>query len=340
MKKYDFRSDTVTKPTPQMRQAMFEAEVGDDVYGDDPTVNQLEKYCAQLMGKEAALFVCSGTMGNQLAILSATQRGDQYITHDSYHTVTHEVGALAVLSGVFPKTIKNDDYCFTASELADNLTTDDIHEPPTTLVGIENATGHGTVWPLEQLKSVYQFAKDKNLHVHMDGARIFNAAIASDCTPKDIAAYCDSLMFCLSKGLCAPVGSMLCGSKAFIQKARKYRKMLGGGLRQAGILAAAGLLAVSEMPEQLKIDHQNAVYLGQQLTEKCEAAIIAPIQINMVFFRFLSNNFDHPAFHQYLANHDILINNSFDVYRLVTSHEINQEDIDYLVKVIRDYIYA
>ena len=336
MKKYDFRSDTVTQPTQQMRQAMFDAEVGDDVYGDDPTVNRLEAYCAELTGKEDAIFVSSGTLGNQLAIMSHSHRGDQLITHESYHTVTHEVGALAVLSGVFPKTIKNDSYTFTLEEVITNLSTADIHEPPTTIVQVENATGHGTVWDPNELKRIYNFCQDKNINVHMDGARIFNAAIASSCEVNDLAQYCDSLMFCLSKGLCAPVGSMLVGTQEFIDKARKNRKMLGGGLRQAGILAAAGLLALKDMPNQLKIDHENAKYLRDKLQAECDISITEKVEINMVFFKF-NKVIDHQDFHNYLNQNRILINPSTSIYRLVTSHENDRAAIDYLVATIKAY---
>jgi len=338
MRKYDFRSDTVTKPTPAMRRAMFEAEVGDDVYGDDPTVNELQAYCAELFGKKAALFVASGTMGNQLAIMTHTKRGDQLITHETYHIVVHEVGALAVLSSVFPKTIKNDNTFLSSEEILANITSADIHEPPTTLLSLENATSRGTVWPLAKLKAAYDIAKAHSIKVHIDGARVFNAAVSGGHSVSDIAQYCDSMMFCLSKGLCAPVGSMLVGSTEFIERARKNRKILGGGMRQAGILAAAGLLAVKEMPEQLKIDHDNALYLADKLTSAFDLKIIEPLDINMVFFRFNDKDFDHDGFYKHLLKNDILINAETSEYRFVTNHDIDRDDIDHLIKVMTEFI--
>ena len=338
MRKYDFRSDTVTKPTPAMRQAMFEAEVGDDVYGDDPTVNELQAYCAELFGKEAAMFVASGTMGNQLAIMTHTKRGDQLITHETYHIVVHEVGALAILSSVFPKTIKNDNTFLTREEILANITGSDVHEPPTTLLSLENATSRGTVWPLEKLRDAYNTAHERNIKVHLDGARVFNVAVSCGCSVKDIAQCCDSMMFCLSKGLCAPVGSMLVGTQDFIDRARKNRKILGGGMRQAGILAAAGLLAVKEMPDQIKIDHEYAKYLAEKLSAAFDIEIIEPIDINMIFFRFKDKNFDHKAFYQHLSANDILINPGEAEYRLVTSHDIDRSDIDHLIQVMADFI--
>ncbi len=337
MKILDFRSDTITKPTKEMRAAMAEAEVGDDVYRDDKTVIALEEYCAALLNKPAALFFPSGTMANQVAIMTHTSRGDQLITHEHYHTVTHEVGGLSVLSGVFPKTIKSPDDFIAPEDFLKAISSADIHEPPTTLLCLENATFHGTVYSLKQLEELYPLAKKNNIKVHLDGARIFNAAIALNTQASEIAKYADSVMFCLSKGLCAPIGSMLVGSKEFIEKARRNRKMLGGGLRQVGVLAAAGLIAVKDMPKLLINDHQNAKELADTLALIPEIKITAKTEINMVYFRF-TKPIDHQVFYQHLKNNNILINPSNDEYRLVTNHDVNRQDCQFLAQTIKDFL--
>ena len=254
----DIRSDTVTQPTPEMRRVMAEAPVGDDVYGDDPTVNRLEALAAEKSGKEAALFVPSGTMGNQLAIMTHTKRGDDVICGRNAHVFVHEVGAAAVLSGVILNPVDSPDDIIYPELLERAIREDDIHCPPTTLLCIENALATGKVVPLEVMERVYDTAKAHGLSVHMDGARLFNAAGALGVDPAAITKYTDTVMFCLSKGLCAPVGSILAGSREFINRARKNRKVLGGAMRQCGILAAAGILALTEMPAHLREDHENA----------------------------------------------------------------------------------
>ncbi len=337
MKLIDLRSDTVTKPTAKMRQAMFEAEVGDDVYGGDPTVKKLEKYCAELFNKEAALFFPSGTMANQVAIMTHTKRGDQVITHENYHPVTHEAGGLCVLAGVFPKTIKNDNDFISVEEFLQAISNDDIHEPPTTLLCVENATYHGTVYPLKDLAELYANAKKNNINVHLDGARIFNAATALKCDVKNIGLYADSIMFCLSKGLCAPVGSILLGDKEFIKLANRYRKMLGGGMRQSGVLAAAGLIAVKDMSKRLDVDHKNAKLLEKLLIENEYITITSKVTINMVFFK-INKRINRKAFYNHLLKHKILINYSDDEYRLVTNNDVSRDDVVFVSQVIRDYL--
>lgn len=231
----DLRSDTVTQPTQQMREAMYQAQVGDDVYGDDPTVNQLEKKAAEMMGKEAALFVASGTMGNAVAVMSHTKRGDEIILSDTAHIVAHEVGGAAVLAQAFIRTLHFENGIFDAEQMAAAVRdSSNIHFPPTGLICVEEPLATGKVVPLNVLQEVYRMAQQKGIPVHMDGARIFNAATALGVDVKEIAACADSVMFCLSKGLCAPVGSMLVGSKEYIDRARRNRKMLGGGMRQCG----------------------------------------------------------------------------------------------------------
>ena len=240
MRIIDLRSDTVTQPTDEMRRLMAAAPVGDDVYGDDPTVNRLEEMAARMLGKEAAMFVPSGTFGNQVSVMAHTHRGEEILLFDDAHILIHEGGAAAVLSGVQTRTFP------VGREIDVNLVAslirpDDIHEPPTGLICVENARSNGAVLPLAGLKALKELAASRGIPVHMDGARIFNAALALGVEAKELAACADSVMFCLSKGLCARVGSIVAGSASFIRRARRCRKLMGGGLRQAGILAAAGI---------------------------------------------------------------------------------------------------
>lgn len=338
MNSIDLRSDTVTKPTDAMRTAMAVADVGDDVYGDDPTMNRLESLAALTLGKEAALFVPSGTMGNQLAIMTHTKRGDEVLIGQHNHIVVHEVGAFAILSQVSVRTVHHADDFIYPEDILRYKRSLDIHEPPTTLLSLENALSNGTVVPLKIMQETYATAKQNKIMVHLDGARIFNAAVALGCDVKELAACADSLMFCLSKGLCAPIGSILVGDASFIAKARKNRKLLGGGMRQAGILAAAGILSIEEMTLRLSIDHANAKYLGKKLLET--GLIIldeSKIQINMVFFQFKQNGFPHERFSAYLYEHGVKINGSDDVYRFVTHNDINREDLDKVVQLITEF---
>ncbi|MBC7961265.1 MAG: low-specificity L-threonine aldolase [Vallitaleaceae bacterium] len=340
MRFIDLRSDTVTMPTLAMREAMMHAEVGDDVYGDDPTVIRLEAMAAELMGKEAALFVPSGTMGNQLAIMSHTQRGDEIILGENSHIVVHEVGAAAVLSGVCFRTIKNSDDMIYASDIKRSVRSDDIHVPRTGLICLENALASGAVVPLNIMKEVYEAAQKLSIPVHTDGARIFNAATALGAKPKDIAIYSDSLMFCLSKGLCAPIGSLLLGTAAFIQTARKYRKLLGGGMRQAGVIAACGIVALEQMVERLVEDHDNAKYLASKLSEFSYIKLdMSRVQINMVFFIIEKSQESLDRLQEKFLEKGIKINGQDDgVYRFVTSKDVTRVDIDYVVTCMKEIL--
>jgi len=338
MKTIDLRSDTVTQPTQAMRDAMAIALVGDDVYGDDPTMNELESYAATLVNKEAALFVPSGTMGNQLALMTHTQRGDEIITGSHNHIVIHEVGAIPVLSGAGVRTIQHPDDFITPAQLIRAIRSNDIHEPKSTVLSMENALSNGKVMPLSLMKDNYEIAKAHGMKVHLDGARLFNAAVALDVEATELTQYCDSVMFCLSKGLCAPIGSILAGPKDFIQKARKNRKLLGGGMRQAGFLAAAGLIALKEMRLRLKEDHDNAKYLAQKLLESGLVTLnMDDVQINMVFFEFIDPHFNHDDFPAYLLKNGVKINPDFPMYRFVTHYWISKEDIDTVVDLIKHY---
>lgn len=272
----DLRSDTVTQPTEEMRRAMATAEVGDDVYEEDPTVNRLQEESAKLLGKEAALFVPSGTMGNLVAILTHCQRGDEVILGDLSHTFLFEAGGISALGGIHSRQLPNQpDGSLALDEIRAAIRPDDVHQPVTRLICLENTHNRcgGTVQSVEYTREVRCLAQEYGLKVHLDGARLFNAATAIAeqkggsvrLIARDLAQAVDSVTFCLSKGLCAPVGSVLCGSEVFIRQARRVRKMLGGGMRQAGILAAAGLIALEKMIDRLHEDHRRARALADGL---------------------------------------------------------------------------
>ena len=283
----DLRSDTVTKPTPEMREAMAEAEVGDDVYGDDPTVNQLQVKAAEMLGKEAALFVPSGTMGNLLAILVHCSRGEEVICGDKSHIYVNEAGGMAALGGVYPHPVPNQkDGTLRLEDIRAAIQPDDSHRTITRLVCIENTQNicGGVVLSVEYTKQVSQLAKEHGLKFHIDGARIFNAAAALNVDIKELVAPADSVMFCLSKGLVAPVGSMLVGSQEFIAKAFRLRKMLGGGMRQVGVIAAAGLVSLEKMTGRLKQDHARAKNLYEALKQVTRLKLAAEPSSNMVYF--------------------------------------------------------
>jgi threonine aldolase len=281
----DLRSDTVTAPTAAMREAMARAEVGDDVYGDDPTVNRLEALGAELLGKEAAVFVPSGTFGNQLALFSWCRRGTEVLLGEECHIIQHEAAAASVIAAVQTRPVPAPGGVPGAEVLRERLRKQDLHAPATSLICLENAHSLGRAVPLEDMDAVRELAGEWNLPVHLDGARIFNAAVALGVEARDIAARADSVMCCLSKGLCAPVGSLLAGKADFVKEARLRRKIMGGGMRQAGILAAAGILALTEQPRFLPEDHARARRLEAVLGNMGGVSVM-PGDINMVFFRY------------------------------------------------------
>jgi threonine aldolase len=270
MKYIDLRSDTVTQPTQEMRDAMASAVVGDDVYGEDPTINSLQEIAAKLMGMEAGLFVASGTMGNLIAVMAHCQRGDEIILGNKNHIFLHEAGGISAVGGIHSHQLQNcPDGSLALEDISKAIRFDDPHEPPTRLICLENthnACG-GVFQTPEYMLQVSDFAHQRGLALHLDGARIFNAACAQNVEAKDLAAPADSVTFCLSKGLCAPVGSVLCGSKEFIARTVRLRKMLGGGMRQAGILAAAGIVALKTMTKRLAEDHARARKLADGLKQ-------------------------------------------------------------------------
>ena len=268
MKVIDLRSDTVTHPTPEMRKAMFEAEVGDDVYGEDPTVNRLEALAARMMGKEAALFVTSGTQSNLVAVLTHTNHGDEIILGDQAHIFWYEVGGASVIGGVIMRTVPTDS-CgrLNLDDVEPAIRSKDIHYPLTTLICLENTHNRcgGAVLTADYTDEVCNLAHGRGLKVHLDGARIFNGAVALGVPASTLARNVDSVALCLSKGLSAPVGSLLCGNRDFVERARKFRKMLGGAMRRAGVIAAAGIVALETMVDRLAEDHANAGRLAQGL---------------------------------------------------------------------------
>lgn len=288
----DLRSDTVTLPTPAMRAAMAAAPVGDDVYGEDPTINQLEELAAQRLGKEAALFVTSGTMGNALALLTHCRRGEDVIAGDRTHIYTAEVGGAARLNGSTLRPVPNlPDGTLDRERLERTFASNDIHEAPTGLLCLENTHNMcgGRVLTAKTLRELAAPARRRSLPVHLDGARLFNAAVALGVPAAELAAEVDSVMFCLSKGLSAPVGSMLCGTSAFVERARRMRKLLGGGMRQAGIIAAAGIVGLTEMVDRLAGDHTHARRLAAGLAHLRGLRVppLDEVETNFVFFEVL-----------------------------------------------------
>lgn len=340
MRYIDLRSDTVTQPTDEMREAMAKAVVGDDVYGDDPTICLLEKRAAEYAGKEAALFVPSGTMGNQLAVMTHTKRGNEIIAEENCHIIQHEVGAVAILSSVMVRTVRGKKGVMNPQDVLEAIRGNDIHYPETGLICMENALSNGTVVPLEVMKEIYEIAKNHDIPVHLDGARLFNAATYLKTEAAQITQYTDSVMFCLSKGMCAPVGSMLAGSKEFIEKARKNRKILGGGMRQAGILAAAGLIALEKMSKRLYIDHENAKYLAKQLMSIPGIKLdYEDVQIDMVFFDMEGTGVNPDKLVDEFFKKGIKINGvEGGLMRFVTNNDVTKEDIDYTIQCMKEML--
>ena len=337
--KIDLRSDTVTVPTDEMRQAMCTAVVGDDVYGDDVTVNALEALAAEMMGKEAGLFVPSGVMSNQLALFTHANRGDEVILPDNCHIVSHEAGAAAIIAGVQLRTVQNVAGEMPLDILESYIRKDanDIHQPKTALITYENADSDGQVRDLAYMKNVKALADKYHLPIHLDGARIFNAATYLGVDVKEMTQYVDTVSVCLSKGLCAPVGSVLVGSADFIAQARRKRKIIGGGMRQVGILAAAGKIALTEMTKRLQQDHDNATYMVERMKEIKGITVLAERQqISMVFFCLQDYPLTSAELVAYLAKHDVIINGEDNgVMRFVTHKYVSKEEIDKVVELMK-----
>jgi len=341
MRIVDLRSDTVTLPSPAMREAIYRAELGDDVYGEDPTVNRLQEMAAERMGKEAALLVVSGTMGNLVSLLTHCGRGDEIIMGDKAHTFLYEAGGVSALGGIHVHTVPNtpDGGMDLAEVEAAIRPPNNIHFPRTKVICLENTHNRcgGAAVPLEHMAAVRAIADRHHLAVHLDGARIFNAAIALGVPASAIAQYADSVQFCLSKGLAAPVGSLICGSKAFIDEARRTRKIVGGGMRQAGIIAAAGIVALEQMVDRLAEDHANAKRLAEGLAN-IPGIVVDPasVQTNIVMFGLKNPRLSLAELSARFAAEGVKINPmTATQFRAVTHYGIEREDIEVALEVIR-----
>lgn len=345
MDRIDFRSDTVTWPTAAMREAIAAAPVGDDVYGEDPTVNELEALAAEMVGKEAGLFVASGTMGNLTAILTHANRGAAAIAGRDAHAIRYEAGGLSALGGVVPRTLPTNEEGRLNPAAVDALAAEeDEHVPRAALLLLENSYGARNGYPLPPvyLQQTAAVARRHGLAVHLDGARLFNAAVALGVAPAAITEHVDSVTFCLSKGLCAPVGSVLCGSADFVARARRTRKVLGGGMRQAGVIAAAGLVSLRAMVERLTEDHANARRLAEGLAAIPGVAVAPPaVRTNIIFFRLEDGV---PVTAGEVADHlrvraNIWVGaNGPRSFRAVTHYWIGREEVDLLLDTLRELL--
>ncbi len=340
----DFRSDTVTKPTPEMWEAISKAEVGDDVYGEDPSVNKLQELSAQMLGKESALFVPSGTMGNLIAMISHCQRGDEMIVGHLAHAYLSEAGGMAGLGGIFPNVLQNQsDGTLILEDIRAGIKPDDNHFAITRLITLENTHNRcgGVSLSAEYTNSVAEIAKEHDLKFHIDGARIFNAAVDQGIPVKELVNGADSITFCLSKGLAAPVGSILCGSKDFIYKAQRARKQLGGGMRQAGVVAAAGIIALEKMTSRLAEDHLRAENLANGL-EDVEGLSALKCNSNMVYFDLNQEiNITADDFLFELQKLGLLFGNEGGrEFRLVTHVDIDDFMVEQAIEVIKKVVAA
>ena len=343
MKVIDLRSDTVTQPTLEMRDAMAQAPVGDDVYGEDPTVNKLEELAAQIMGKEAAIFVASGSMGNLVALLAHCGRADEVILGDYCHIAQWEQAGIAGLGGIFPRLVPNlaDGRLALADiEQAISIANDD-HCAATKLICLENSW-NGMVLRPEYMRDVRELADEYSLSIHLDGARIFNAAHALATKPNKIASYVDSLQFCLSKGLSAPVGSMVCGTREFIAKVRRARKLVGGGMRQAGILAAAGIVALKKMVDRLGEDHETAALLAGKIADLPGLTVeVDRVETNMVFFNVAIPGLTNEQFCNQLSKAGLLagVDPRLGI-RAVTHYGIDAHDVNDAAEMIKSCLVS
>ena len=338
MKTIDLRSDTITKPTETMRRAMASAEVGDDVFGEDPTIAQLEELAAEKTGKEAALFVASGTMGNLVSQLTHCNRGDEVILGNEAHIFTSEQAGAATLGGISLRIVPNQpDGKILPEDIVSAIRPPDPHCPTTQLITLENTHNrcNGSPLGVDYMNTIGELAKEKGLKLHIDGARIFNAAVALGTTAKELAEPADSIQFCLSKGLGAPVGSMVCGNSAFIMQARRARKVLGGGMRQAGVLAAAGLVALNENVDRMAEDHENARKLAEGLAGMAGVSVDPDdIKTNIVFFKITKPGLTPAVLAQQLASEGVRIGpKPPDQMRAVTNYHITSDDIDHTLGV-------
>ncbi|MBD8068567.1 threonine aldolase family protein [Bacillus sp. PS06] len=333
----DLRSDTVTKPTEEMRRAAYEAEVGDDVYKEDVTVQKLEEVAADMLGKEDALFVTSGTQGNQIAVLSHCVAGNEVLLEADSHIFYYEGGAISAFAGVQPRTIKGIRGAMNPTEIEAAIRDEDIHVPETGLICIENTHNRagGAIVPLENMRDIYTIAEQQQIPVHLDGARLFNAAVALNQPLHAFSAYSTTVQVCLSKGLGAPIGSIIAGDQAFIKKARKWRKRLGGGLRQVGMIAAPGLVALTSMVERLSEDHQNAQRLANGLKEITGLEVVNQVETNIVLVDVAKKGITSQQFIQLLAEQGIqAVSFGPSVVRFTTHYDVTSEQIDKALQII------
>jgi threonine aldolase len=338
MKIIDLRSDTVTFPTPDMRQAMATCPLGDDVFEDDPTMLRLEALAAKTLGKEAALFVPSGTFSNQLALFTHANRGDEVIVDQNCHIVIHESGASAIIAGVQLFTLESDNGIWNLDKLERVIKEQSMFTPGTRLICMENAYG-GRVLPLDYMRKVRDIAHSRGIAVHVDGARIFNAATFLGCDVSAIAACADTVSVCLSKGLCSPVGTVLVGSRPFIESARRKRKIMGGGMRQTGVLAACGIISLDTMSQRLAEDHENARILAEGLAE-IPGLVMDRSQrdINLVFFDIDDPRKDH--LHEFLAQKGVKTLPWEQGFRFVTHHDVSREDVHAVIRLMKEFFQA
>lgn len=338
----DLRSDTVTLPTEEMLEAIKGAKLGDDVYREDPTVNALETLAAEKVGKEAALLVTSGTQGNLVSLLSHTKRGDEVILEAESHIYYYEVGGLSAIGGLIPRPIKGVRGVPNPRDVEAAIRPEDIHQPKTTLLCLENTHNRagGTVVTPEEMASLEEIARNHGLAVHLDGARIFNAAVALKRDVKDFTRHVDSIMFCLSKGLSAPIGSIVAGDEEFIEKARRFRKMLGGGMRQAGIIAAPGIIALEKMVNRLEEDHENAKFLAEGLSRLPGIKIdLQTVQTNIVVFNVEKLGITSSKFVEMLNNRGVkAVEFGSSLVRMVTHRGISSRDVKYALSAVKDLV--
>lgn len=338
MKPVDLRSDTVTLPTDAMRKAMAEANLGDDVYGEDPTVRRLEELAAEMLGKEAALLVTSGTQGNQVAVATHVSRGEEVIVEAESHIFMYEVAGVSVIAGAQARQVRGRKGVLQPEDVQGALRGDDIHQPRTGLICIENTHNRagGTVTPLATLRAIRGVAEAVGVPIHMDGARLFNAVVASGHSAKEITACVDTVQFCLSKGLSAPVGSVLVGPRGFIDEARVWRKRLGGGLRQAGVIAAPGIVALTTMVDRLAEDHEHARLLASRLAEINGISVdVETVQTNIVIVNISGTGIDVNRFVTSLRNKGVFASVFGPTHvRFVTHKDVSRDDILVAVDII------
>lgn len=331
----DLRSDTITMPTPAMREAIYMAEVGDDVYHEDSSANKLERMGAEISGKEAALFVPTGSMGNLISLYINCGRANEVLCAKNAHIIHHEIGAVSAIAGVLPIGLDTPDGILSADDFAPHIKAKGVYDmAATTLLEVENTIG-GAIYPIENLKEIKHLAEQRDIKVHMDGARIFNASVASGISVAEYAKYADTITFCLSKGLGSPMGSLLCGDKQFINQARTLRKMLGSGTRQIGFMAAAGIYALEHNVDRLKEDHSRAKKIVSTLKETSYATIHGKTETNIVFFTV--DNIPSDTIVSMLKEDGILANTEGDYVRLATNLNLSDNDIEELCTRLKNF---